>query len=259
MLLAIAWPGSAAETLRGELSVSAPGDPLRGEFALDRSNVVFSAERRPEGVIKANFQVNGLLFDLDYDTASATLHFDGHGNAFSVEDHLVLEALADKLDGEWDGYALRNTQERFWIFRVILLLSEAPVGFRHETWSMEVPSQADVQPYAAPGKPLAPPSGPEEEVLGCVDRDDQDGIRVHPNSCNGPRRIVTWHDACPDHGFVRDRPLGLCSLATNCLARCGIGCGSYYGRGIYTHDCGDRDNGVGGEAECDAPRSNEVS
>ena len=146
MLLAIAWPGSAAEPLRGELSISAPGDPLRGEFALDSSTVVFSAERLPEGLMKLNFQVNGLLFDLDYDTASATLHFDGHGNEFSVEDRLVLQALADKLDVEWDGYALRNTHERFWIFRVILLLSEAPVGFRHETWSMEVPSQADDQP-----------------------------------------------------------------------------------------------------------------
>ena len=45
-----------------------------------------------------------------------------------------------------------------------------------------------------------------EQAGGCVDRDDEDGISVHANSCR-PRVIPTWHDACATHGFVRqDRP-----------------------------------------------------
>lgn len=78
--------------------------------------------------------------------------------------------------------------------------------------------------------------------------DDDDGIALLPNPCQLTWHDSIWHDADDIFGgcihcFCRETVQVGCDMSTDCLGRCGPGCGmiSGTGAGVYSVDCAEHD------------------
>jgi hypothetical protein len=152
LLLTVAT-AQAAEEPRGELSLSSPDNPLRGEYSVDDSVIVFSADEQHGGRVKILVDVNGLAVDAEYDPAGPTVYLDGHDAQLKGRDKLVLQALAFKLETDWQSSSDPLSIERDWVLRLVMLLSEAPVGHSLKKRTIHAPTErvappAEVRPQS---------------------------------------------------------------------------------------------------------------
>lgn len=95
----------------------------------------------------------------------------------------------------------------------------------------------------------------QETFLECLSpQDDDDNGAPLTQAC---QLIPTelWHDA-DDHDFCLEIIPAGCDIATECLGRCGAGCGST-GSGIYSLDCAEHDRCCRAHGGCFNPLDSE--
>ncbi len=215
---------AAAALLTGRLEVRGEPDRLDGEYVLGEDLASFLAEQREDGRVEARITVNGIAFDAIFDPAGPEVRLDGGGQRLPAPERAVLRSLVSELERRWQPSRQTLTDPERTVFRLVLLLSDAPASF--------VFSAMTVRPNGAgSGGPAgAPIPG------GCEDQDDGDNTYI---DCP-PHVGEVCYDACPIHGFLcEDANLG-CDQTNECLGRCGAGCSSD-GSGAYRQDCADHD------------------
>lgn len=232
----------------GELAVSETARSVKGQFAFEDSTVVFDAVRSAEGRVKVSVMANGQPFDFTFDPGASKLHVDGHNGQIFGEGRKALKALSESLEKRWDPYDSLISLEQHLAFRAILFLSEMPAGHVMEERILDVPAfppnvqlppdmEDDRQEDSGGESSSSDTLQGQVSSTGCEVADD-DGISAIP--C-GPSSGVAWHDACFLHGFSALSEVLGCSFQTDCLGRCGSGCG-FAGAGVYTQDCADHDS-----------------
>lgn len=242
---------------RGSLSVTDQPTQVRAVFELDGSEALVSGDSGSDGRIELVAQVSGILVDATYDSTKSTFHLDGHGHSFGLEERVLLQAFAFRLEEEWSLYYSDIGLVKQLSYNLINYLSEAPVGYRLESRTIRLPS--------SPGRKPAPESsksntlegqrsvhvgGPALENFECNDIDSDTGVTFF--GCEPPSISPVPHDACPEHGW-QSQP-EFVGRAGACLGRCGVGCGSGgHGWGKYTVDCAAHDSCCKDHGGCTNP------
>lgn len=215
---------ASAASASGQLEVRRGAGGLYGDYVLGDDLASFLAERQEDGRIEARITVNGIAFEAIFDPAGPAVHLDGGGVRLPVSERGVLRSLVSELERRWDPDRQTQMAEERLVFRVILLLSDAPASFVFDAMTIRPDgSQAGFSPGAA-----AP--------TGCQDQDDGDNTYI---DCP-PHVGEVCYDACPIHGFICENANLGCDAANECLGRCGAGC-SDDGGGKYRQDCADHD------------------
>ena len=132
-----------AEDRRGELTLSAPGEPLECIYTLEGSTVVLTALPQGEGRLDLRVVVNGYGIDALYDPSGPVLEFDGHNGAVTLTDRKVLATLALELEVEWKAAEAPLSLDRHLVSRLVNFLSEAPVGLELGRRTIELPDDVD--------------------------------------------------------------------------------------------------------------------
>lgn len=129
---------------RGALYVAEQRKHVRAEFKLDEVEVLVTSEASPDGRVDLLVEVDDISVDATYAPTASTFHLDGHGNSFGVQKRVVLQALIVRLTAErWDPFQGDSPIEKRLAYRLINLLSEAPVGFPLDARTIEIPEALD--------------------------------------------------------------------------------------------------------------------
>lgn len=125
---------------RGALSVAEQRKHVRAEFELDEAEVLVTSDATPDGRVDLLVRVDGISVDATYAPSASTFHLDGHGNSLGVQERVVLQALVVRLTAEeWGPFHGDSPIEKRLAYRLINLLSEAPVGFPLDAQTIELP------------------------------------------------------------------------------------------------------------------------
>lgn len=224
------------------------GDELSGVI---HAQEIARFSSRMTATDKADLQISvgevTLRAEADFLLESRTV--DGGGHALSVEERKTLMALALALEESLDPYRQSLPAHEDFLFRVINLWSEAPVGWPLSRHVVTAPTEYHLEPANESG---GCQSGNDNDPTesGCSTNDcnrrDNDGVTLL-FGCDCFNYVEMWHDtkvlrwyglAC-GHACEETLAAG-CDLDKDCLGRCGAGCGSS-GRGRYTVDCTDHD------------------
>lgn len=247
--------GSAAVAEVGELTVTSdPNVLLQGDFILNGTSASFSARHRGPEAITLAIAVNGIVVDADWQGGPTPLiNIDGRGSVMMPTEKKVLQELVFRLERDWDPYSTTLPPERHFIFRLLMMLSEAPAGYKLGTFRIDLPRSSGVSTvFPGHGAPSSLPHPETSSAAECDPMDGQDGQAHYAGVCSGGRNLASHHDAC-NHEFDRFNHLIGCNSRAGCPGRCGAGCGSRGGAGSYTVDCADHDKCCADHGDCFNP------
>lgn len=129
---------------RGALSVAEQRKHVWAEFKLDEAEVLVTGDATPDEGVDLLVRVDGISVDATYAPSASTFHLDGHGNSYGVQERVVLQALVVRLTAEkWDPFHGDSPIEKRLAYRLINLLSEAPVGFPLDARTIAIPEALD--------------------------------------------------------------------------------------------------------------------
>ncbi len=240
--LALVASSSVAGGPGGALSITrdVQGE-YTGEFAHAGTTVFFSSKVANPKKTELSVVVNGTSVDGVYNPKSQTLVINGFKSALFEDEKAALQQLSMTFERDLRPYDGGLPMEKHLLVSLVLMLSEAPVGFTLDSMEIQVP------PDAKTGERKASGTDPEVDekaaadgfmLKQCTNVNDDNGVTY--TWCPGHWERM-YHDACPLHGWGYLWEWTGCDFVTQCLARCGPGCGAT-GAGKYTWDCGDHDS-----------------
>lgn len=236
---------------------------LAGSYTRGMGAITFASTNVSPVATDAWLTVNGHRVAISRDLGTGEARWSAAGLTLVPEDREVVRALDATLRARWTAPALEAKralpQHQDLLFRLVMLLAEAPVGVALTAQDVPRPTETtgDKAVPLAPAMTLSQagatgevgttascirdvtavtaPGSPEQALaLEACQGSDEDGIWYFAN-CNSYNR-TTVHDAnghCILWESIYSGP-----ASSECLGECGPGCG---GLNIYTYDCGDHD------------------
>jgi len=235
--LAAALPATAqatnglASSMRMELESQSE---VVGVLSGAEAPVRFEARNDEPHLIVYQLQVGALAVDAVYDFAARSVLLDGHGGAIQRDEILALQELTRQIETRLQSKRYRVDQRWDMLHRLANYLGEAPAGIEIGALKIEAPKEIGVEMPI--GAALLALEGEIGSAACQVDSDD--GIVYLAGGC-GYYYYNSYHDAST-HCWANTPTYAGCSSSSDCLGRCGAGCGSG-GAGSYTTDCKDHD------------------
>lgn len=238
--------------------------------------------------IQASLEVNGKRMDFVEDLNKGIVRFDPHGQVITRKDLTAINGAYYDYEGRLaplmkvarekdvdpndtnpfdehprlDPANPLDPQDDL-LLRLLMIMSEAPVGVPLENQTMSQPKPGDFK-MERDTETTSNVSSSRAEVIESSDTtdlaraacgNDGDFVALDLVACRNPNddddylhtcgttRRSTQHDDgkhCFISFVVTSGP-----RTSNCLGRCGPGCGRENGLGVYTLDCLDHDHAVG--------------
>lgn len=179
-------------------------------------------------------RVGGLAVDAVYDFAARSILLDGHEGTIRKNQILALQELTRQIELRLESKR-QNVDPRWdMLHRLANYLAAAPAGIEIGALRIDAPKEVGVE--LPIGAALLELEGEIGTAACQVDSDD--GIVYLAGGC-GYYYYNSYHDAS-SHCWANTPTYAGCSASSDCLGRCGAGCGSG-GAGSYTTDCKDHD------------------
>lgn len=213
---------------------------LEGSYSRSGSVVSFSSTVEASRAV-LSLNVVGKQVEATLDESRNVATIDPHGREFSNSDTQILDELEGALDSYFSSRGRQLTVNERILTRVVAFLSEAPNSIPLMAHAITRPPEIDGSSGVLPDKvPEAEncvtPASESADPRSCQQADN-DGIAYLP--CNAV--VSVCYDAAAAGQCFLCEPIFVGPRAVGCMGRCGPGCGSARGLGLYTQDCADHD------------------
>lgn len=252
-------PASEVETDVGDLSVAFhDSSRMVGSFGLAGSVVSYDARRTGPDQAALTLVVNGKTLEASFDFAAGTGTWTGHGAILGPDGKTAMLGMEKALAGAVQPRLAPAPHEEL-LYRAVLLWSDAPAGL---LLTGDAISLTDVRTEERTLPRPGVSSGQSDEQEMCLDpltgstspaacqQSNENGVAYIRSSVCGGGTALECHDA-NGHCF-RCATVNV-GQPYNCRGRCGGGCCTPAGVGLYTYDCLDHDKCCGDHGGCFNP------